>query len=220
MNWDRLLATAIDHTVLKADATESDVRAACADSQKYGFASLVVSPYYLPLAVSLLENSPVRSCTVVSFPLGAQEPSAKVDDTTRLLDAGAREIDVVMNIGAFLSGEHQVLVDEIAGIAEVCTERAVFKLIIETAYLSKVQITQATNAAVANGANFVKTSTGYAKRGVTLDDIRIIKSAAHSRIGIKASGGIRTAEFAHALLEAGATRLGCSESVEVVQQVR
>jgi deoxyribose-phosphate aldolase len=213
----RELAFVIDHTVLRPSATERDVLSACDQATEYGFASLVVAPFYLPLIVPRLERSSVKPCTVVSFPFGAHMPLGKVDEARRYVGAGAGEIDVVMNIGAFLSGQRNVVEEEIKGLAEVCRGRAMFKLIIETAYLNAEQIAQATELAIEFGADFVKTSTGYAERGVTLEDIRTIKAVAGDRIGIKASGGIRTADFARELLDAGATRLGCSASVQIVR---
>jgi deoxyribose-phosphate aldolase len=218
MNWDRELAGVIDHTILKPSATERDVLMACDEAVRYGFACLVVAPFYLPVAVSRLQGSRAKVCTVVSFPFGAHMPMAKADEARRYINAGAEEIDAVMNIGAFLSGEHNVVQEEIKGLAAVCRDRAVFKFIIETAYLSPEQISTAAKLAGEFGVDLVKTSTGHAERGATTDDVRIIRVAVGDSVGVKASGGIKTAAFARELLEAGATRLGCSASVRVVSQ--
>ena len=217
MNWDRELAGVIDHTVLRPSTSEQDVLRACDEAIEYGFACVVVSPFYLPLIVERLEHSPVKSCTVVSFPFGAHLPMGKVEEARRYVAAGAQEIDAVINIGAFLSRQYHVVEEEIKGLVEACRNRSIFKLIIETAYLDAKQISTATELAIRYGVNFVKTSTGYAERGVTLEDVAAIKGVAGDRIGIKASGGIKTGQFARALLDAGATRLGCSTSLEIIQ---
>ena len=217
VSWDQELASVIDHTILEASATERDVLRACDDASDFGFASLVVSPFYLPLILERLEDSQVKCCTVVSFPSGAHMPLGKVDEARRYVAAGAQEIDVVMNIGAFLSGQINVVEEEIKGLVQVCRGRSLLKLIIETAYLDPEQIAAATEMAIEHGVDFIKTSTGFAGRGVTLEDVTAIKTVAGNRIGIKASGGIKTGELARALLGVGATRLGCSASLEVIR---
>jgi deoxyribose-phosphate aldolase len=216
MEWDRGLAGFIDHTMIKVSTTEGDVLRACTDAVHYGFASVVVSPFYLPLIAERLQGSLVKTCTLVSFPLGAHAPEDKAEAARRYIDWGAQEIDVVMNVGAFLSGQHNVVKKEVASVASVCRGRAVFKLIIETGCLDERQIATATGLAVEHGADYVKTSTGFGGRGATLMDVIIIKRVAGDKIGIKASAGITTPETAHALLEAGATRLGCSASLDVI----
>jgi deoxyribose-phosphate aldolase len=216
MEWDRGLAGFIDHTVIKASTTEDDVLRACKDAVRYGFASVVVSPFYLPLIAERLRGSLVKTCTLVSFPLGAHAPEDKAEATRRYIGWGAQEIDVVMNVGAFLSGQHNVVEKEIISMASVCRGRAVFKLIIETGCLDERQIATATKLAVEHGADYVKTSTGFGGRGVTLMDVTIIKGVAGDKIGIKASAGINTPETARELLDAGATRLGSSASLDVI----
>jgi len=214
---DRVLAGVIDHTVLGAAASESDIVQACADALEWEFSSVVVSPFYLPMAIERLAGSRVNACTVVSFPFGAHMPMAKAEEARRYVAAGAQEIDAVMNIGAYLSGERHVVDEELKGLVRACEDLAALKFIIETAYLDSGQIEELTTMVVERGVDFVKTSTGFASRGVTLQDIKTIKRVAGDRIGIKASGGIKTADFARSLLAAGATRLGCSASLQIVR---
>jgi deoxyribose-phosphate aldolase len=216
MEWDRKLAGFIDHTVIKVTTTEEDVHRACKEALCFGFAGVVVSPYYLPLIVEPLRDSFVKTCTTVSFPLGAHVPEDKAEAADRYIRSGAQELDVVMNVGAFLSGRTDIVRKEILSIARVCRGRAVFKLIIETGCLGAGQIAEATRMAVRHGADYVKTSTGFGDRGATVTDVEIIKDVAGDEIGIKASGGITTPKNARALLEAGATRLGCSQSLDII----
>ena len=216
MSWDRALAAAIDHTVLGADASDRDIELACDEAILYGFSSLVVHPFYLPTIVDRLHGTSVSPCSVVSFPFGAHMPLVKREEARRLIGAGAVEIDAVMNIAAFRSGHREFIEEEAKGLASVCQGAAVFKLIIETAYLDDRQIADAAQLAMEFGADFVKTSTGFASRGVTVRDIEVIKSVVGDRMGIKASGGIKTQPFARELLDAGATRLGCSSSLGVI----
>lgn len=220
MNWDRTLAAAIDHTNLRADATDGDIEKACDEAIQYGFSSVVVQPFYLPMVVERLQGSPVKPCSVVSFPFGANMPLVKHEEARRLIGAGAIEIDAVMNIAAFRSGHHEFVEEEIKGLASVCRDGTVFKLIIETAFLDEGQIIEAARLAMRFGADFVKTSTGFASRGATVGDIEGIKSVVGDRVGIKASGGIKTQHFARELLDAGATRLGCSASLDVIGVLR
>lgn len=216
MEWDRTLAGIIDHTVIRVTTTEEDVMEACRVALDYGFASVVVAPFYLPLVAERLRGVVVKTCTIVSFPLGAHAPEDKAKAVDRYIGCGAQEVDVVMNVGAFLSERRDVVEKEIKDIARVCRKRAVFKLIIETACLNMEQIAAATRMAVEHGADYVKTSTGYGGGGATVEDVQVIRDIAKGRIGIKASGGIATAEAARALVKAGATRIGCSASLDVI----
>ena len=215
-NWDMRLARIIDHTILRPDATEDEVRRVCREACDYHFAAVVVPPCYVPLAVRATGGKGVPVCSVVSFPFGWDTTEHKLRQTEALLQAGVDEIDVVMNITRFLSGDHAVVRKEAAEIAALCGEEVAVKLIIETACLSEEQIALAASLGVEGGARFIKTSTGYARRGATVDDVRVIKAAVEERAGIKAAGGIRTRTQAEALVQAGATRLGCSASVDVV----
>ncbi|UCG52107.1 MAG: deoxyribose-phosphate aldolase [Candidatus Latescibacterota bacterium] len=216
--WDKNLSKIIDHTILKPDATETDIRRVCSETRQYRFAAVVVPPCYVPLAVSELGGSGVPVCSVVSFPLGWEPLDVKLKQTERLLSLGADEIDMVMNVSGFLSGQMSLVEKEIAEIASLCSDGAILKVIIETAYLDHDQIALAAQLGVEAGANIIKTSTGFGPRGASVDDVRIIKSAVSDRAGIKAAGGIRTKPQAQALVEAGATRLGCSTSVSLISE--
>ena len=215
-DWDRDLARMIDHTLLSDNASEEDVRAACEVARHYGFATVVAAPEFLKTMVRSLGGSAVRVCTVVSFPDGNDTAENKAEAAKRLIRRGADEIDVVMNVDAFLEGRTEVVADEVRRIAGVCGARALFKLIIETSRLTPEQIAEATRLAVDGGADFVKTSTGRNGRGATVDDVRIIREAAGDRVNIKASGGIRDAGAARELIAAGADRLGTSASLEIL----
>ncbi len=216
VRWDEKIAAIIDHTILSPTASPEEVRAACADARSYGFAAVVTGPYYTPIVVEELAGSDVRSCSVVSFPLGAHSARDKVEEAARLLQAGVAEVDMVMNISAFLSGNYEVVRDEVKGVAATCRRQALLKVIIETSYLGPEQIARATELCIDGGANFVKTSTGFAPSGAKVEDVRIMATAAAGRAGIKASGGIRTREFALELVKVGATRIGCSASLSVI----
>ena len=215
-NWDKQLARMIDHTILKPDATEDDVRRVCREACDFRFAAVVVPPCYVPLAVRATGGKGIPICSVVSFPFGWDPTEHKLRQTEALLKAGVDEIDAVMNITRFLSGDREVVRKEAAEIVALCGENVAVKLIIETACLTEAQIALAASLGVEGGARFIKTSTGYAHRGATVEDVRAIKAAVGDSAGIKASGGIRTRSQAEALVRAGATRLGCSASVGVV----
>jgi deoxyribose-phosphate aldolase len=215
-NWNRELARIIDHTILKPDATEQDVRRACREACHYRFATVVVPPCHVPVAVGETGGRGVPVCSVVSFPFGWDTTDHKLRQAESLLKAGVDEIDVVMNISRFLSGDHAIVRKEAAEITALCGAEVAVKLIIETACLDDSQIALAASLGVEGGVRFIKTSTGYSHRGATVEDVRLIKSAVEDRAGIKASGGIRTWAQADALVRAGATRLGCSASVDVV----
>lgn len=218
-NWDKQLARIIDHTILRTDATEDDIRRVCREACDYRFAAVVVPPCYVPLAVRATGGKGIRICSVVSFPFGWDTTEHKLRQTEALLKAGVDEIDVVMNVTRFLSGDHSLVRKETSEIAAVCGENVAVKLVIETACLSEEQIAAAASLGVEGGARFIKTSTGYARRGASVEDVRAIKAVVEDRAGIKASGGIRTRSQAEALLQAGATRLGCSASLDVVSAV-
>jgi deoxyribose-phosphate aldolase len=215
-SFDVALARIIDHTILSPGCVLSDVQRACGEAGRYGFASVVVPPCYVPFAVAEMKGTEIPVCSVVSFPFGWESAEAKREQSERLLEMGAQEIDMVMNIGEFLSGHKDVVAEEITAVSEICRGNAILKLIIETAYLHVEQIAEVARLGTDSGANMIKTSTGFAPRGATVEDIRVIKRAVGDRAGIKASGGIRTAEQAYALVEAGATRLGCSASVDLI----
>lgn len=217
-NWNKQLARLIDHTVLGKDAAEEDVRRGCREACRYRFAAIVVPPNFVDLAVRETGGKGVRVCSVVSFPSGEDASDDKLAQTEALLRAGADELDVVMNVPAFLSGRRDAVAQETSRITARCKGRALVKLIIETARLDPEQIALASVLGVEAGADFIKTSTGFAGRGATVEDVQLIKAAVDGRAGIKASGGIRTRAQAEALIAAGATRLGSSASVQIVTE--
>lgn len=215
-SWDRTLARVIDHTVLGATVDEARVAGACVVARRYGFCTVVAPPEFLRVMVGKLGGSGVRVCTVVSFPSGEDRADAKADAARRLIERGADELDVVMNLEAFLEGRVDVVRDEIEQLVAACRRRAVLKLIIETPKLNPDQITAAARLAADGGVDFVKTSTGTVEPGVTVEDVTRIRDAIGERARIKAAGGIRTAAQARELIAAGADRLGASASLEIL----
>ncbi len=205
----------IDHTLLKANAREIDIVQLCEQAIKYNFYAVCVNPFYVELAKKILSKSNTKVCTVIGFPLGQNTTETKVFETHNAINNGADEIDVVINIPKLLEGDYNYLVNELKCIREVCTDNIVLKVIIETCYLDKDKIIDATKICEEIGANFVKTSTGFGTRGASIEDIVTIKNALsiNSNVGIKASGGIKDRNFAEELIEAGATRLGTSSGV-------
>jgi deoxyribose-phosphate aldolase len=215
-SWDAQLAAMIDHTLLKPEAAETDIVRLCQEAIAHRFAAVVVQPFYVPVAAGRLSGSGIPVCSVVAFPFGAHPPEQKALESRILLEAGAGEIDMVMNIGAFLSGNYDVIRAELDQVVSVCRGTAVSKLIIETACLDREGIVRAAGMGCEAGFDFIKTSTGYASRGASLNDIELIRSAVGTRSGIKASGGIKTREGALELIKAGATRIGCSASLNII----
>jgi deoxyribose-phosphate aldolase len=216
-SWDKALAAVIDHTVLGETASETDVRNACERARQYRFAAVVVAPHFLPVIVRALGGSGVRACSVVSFPSGRLTAADKAREASELINAGADEIDAVMNVKAYLDGKTDIVREEIERIRVACGKRGAFKFIIETAELNPEQIAHVTVMAADGGVDFVKTSTGFGARGASVDDVKTMYEAAAGRAGIKAAGGIRTAGFARELIAAGASRLGCSASLDVIR---
>lgn len=206
----------IDHTLLKPEAQPADVEQLCAEARAHRFAAVCVNPVYVKLAASHLEGSDVMVATVVGFPLGAVTTATKVEEARGAIGDGASEVDMVMAIGLLKGGDLKACGDDIAAVVRACEGRAV-KVILETSLLSPEEIATASKIAAAGGAAFVKTSTGFGSRGASVEDIRIMKEAVGDRCRIKASGGIRTREQAIAMIEAGASRLGTSAGVTIVE---
>lgn len=213
------IASYIDHTLLKPKATADMVLRLCDEATEYGFAAVCVPPYYVALAKERLSaGNLVKVATVVGFPLGYQHPKAKFLETHQAVSDGASEIDVVMNIAAFKSGKYAEVENELGDLAKFChLKEAKLKVIIETALLSPEEIEKACELCVAADVDFVKTSTGFASRGASVDDIKLMRRVLPSAVKIKASGGIKTFADAQALIQAGADRLGCSASVQIVK---
>ena len=203
------LAKYIDYTLLKATATPADIEKLCQEARQYGFFSVCVNSSYVPLAAQLLKGTDVKVCTVVGFPLGAMSTQGKLYETSIALTEGADEIDMVINLGLFLSGRTAKVLDEIALLKQETADK-VLKVIIETCYLNDDQKRLAAQICVDAGADFVKTSTGFGTGGATLADVQLIKEVVGDRAKIKASGGIRNRETALQYIDLGVSRIGAS----------
>jgi deoxyribose-phosphate aldolase len=211
------LAGFIDHTLLKPDATAADVDAMCAEAVEFGFASVCVNGTWVRRVAAALRGSDVVPCCVVGFPFGATTPEIKAMEARRAIRDGAREIDMVLNVGALKSGDYDLVRRDISGVSEACREAgAVCKVILETVYLTDEEKVVASRLAVESKADFVKTSTGYGPGGATVYDVALIRESVGPKVGVKASGGIRTTEDARQMIAAGATRIGASAGVEIV----
>lgn len=215
---DASIAGLIDHTLLRQDATRDEVIKLCREARQYGFASVCVNPYWVPLVAAELSGSPVKVCTVVGFPLGATTTESKIAETEAAVRVGAQEIDMVMNVGALKSGDDETVRQDIQGVAEAAHRAgAILKVILETALLDDNQKATACALAKLAGADFVKTSTGFSAGGATAHDVALMRLVVGPGIGVKASGGIRTLEDLQKMTAAGATRIGASASVKIVE---
>lgn len=215
---DRSLAGMIDHTLLKPDATSDKIAQLCFEAKKYHFASVCVNPTHVKLCADLLRDSDVKVCTVIGFPLGATSTEVKTFETKNALDNGATEIDMVINIGALKAGDVDLVARDIREVVEVAhAANALVKVIIETALLTDEEKVVASLLAKEAGADYVKTSTGFSGGGATVHDIELIRRTVGPSLGVKASGGIHTHEEAEALVAAGATRIGASAGVKIIQ---
>lgn len=214
------MAAMIDHTLLKPDGTEEQVRQLCAEARQFNFASVCVNPTWVPLCADLLRGATPVVCTVVGFPLGATLPEVKAYETERSVAEGACEIDMVINIGALKSRRHTFVLRDITGVVRAAhAGGALVKVIIETALLTDEEKVEACALSQAAGADYVKTSTGFAGGGATVADISLMRRVVSPEMGVKASGGIRSADDATAMIMAGATRIGASAGVKIIQQV-
>src|SRR5213596_12688 len=212
-------AALIDHTLLKPEASEADIKKLCDEAAQYGFASVCVNPGWVKKASEFLRGSGVPVCTVIGFPLGATLPDVKAYEARRSIFNGAREVDMVINIGALKSGDDCTVEDDIRAVADAAHENGVLcKVIIETALLTDEEKVRASLAAKNAGADFVKTSTGFAKGGATVEDVALMRRVVGSDLGVKASGGVKGIEDAKAMVEAGATRIGASVGVKIAQE--
>lgn len=209
------IARMIDHTLLKPDATRADLVKLCEEARQHRFASVCVNTTWVPLCVELLKGSGVMTICVVGFPLGAATSRAKAAETREAIANGAAEIDMVINIGLLKSGEHDKVFDDIRAVVDAAAGRPV-KVILETHMLTREQKIAACAISRAAGAAFVKTSTGFSGGGATVDDIKLMRSVVGPDMGVKASGGVRTADDARNMVAAGANRLGASASVAIV----
>src|SRR5688572_12933555 len=212
-------ASLIDHTLLKPEASEADIRRLCEEAAEFSFASVCVNPAWVRTAAGILRGSGVPVCTVIGFPLGATLPDVKAYEARRAIFEGAREVDMVINIGALKSGDDCAVEDDIKAVAEAAHENGVLcKVIIETALLTDDEKIRACVAAKNAGADFVKTSTGFSKGGATADDVALMRRTVGRNLGVKASGGVKGIDDARKMFEAGATRIGASVGVKIAQE--
>jgi deoxyribose-phosphate aldolase len=217
----RSIAQYIDHTILKPEATRAQILQLCAEASQFGFAAVCVNPFWVRTCSEQLAGTAVKVCSVVGFPLGATMPEVKVYETRRAILNGAAEIDMVINIGALKGSERTLVEADIAGVVLACQEGgATSKVIIEAALLNDDEKVTACELSKAAGADFVKTSTGFSTGGATVADVALMRRAVGPELGVKAAGGIRTYEDAQKLVAAGATRIGASASVKILQEAR
>jgi deoxyribose-phosphate aldolase len=213
------LASLIDHTLLKPTATRTQVQQLCAEAAEYGFAAVCVNPIWVALCANALSGSHTVVCSVIGFPLGATTTDVKVYEARHCTGAGARELDMVINIGALQSGEYASVYSDIAAVAEAAHAAAgTLKVIIETAYLNEHEKIAASAMAKAAGADFVKTSTGFGPGGATIEDVALMRRVVGPTTGVKAAGGVRTLADVNAMVAAGASRIGSSSSVSIMQE--
>lgn len=215
---DMNLAKLIDHTLLKPDATQQEIAQLCFEARKHGFASVCVNPTWVPLCAQLLKGSTVKVCTVIGFPLGATSSESKAFETETAIHQGATEIDMVINIGALKARDLETVARDIRGVVNAAhSKNIIVKVIIETALLTDEEKTIASLISKEAGADFVKTSTGFAGGGATVHDVALMRKTVGPQMGVKASGGVRTFEDADAMIKAGATRIGASAGVKIIQ---
>jgi len=211
----------IDHTLLKPDASRNDIRKLCEEAVRFGFASVCVNPWNVPLAAELVRGTKVKVCTVIGFPLGATLSQVKIHEAEEAIKVGAQEVDMVINIGALTSGQDDVVQSDIRGVVEAAHRGgAICKVIFETSLLTVEEKVRAALASKRAGADFVKTSTGFSTGGATVEDVAIMRAIVGSEIGVKASGGVRTFDDLKKMVCAGATRIGASASVKIMEQAR
>lgn len=213
------LAKMIDHTILKAVASEEDVKRLCSEAKEYGFASVCANPVHVGLMAKELEGSDVLSCCVVGFPLGANASEIKAAEAEFAVSQGADELDMVINIGALKAGDKERLIRDIAAVVDAAAGRTV-KVIIETCYLTDEEKIIACEAAMEAKADFVKTSTGFGSGGATVEDIKLMRKTVGDSMKVKASGGIRSYADALAMVEAGADRIGASAGIAILSEAQ
>jgi len=209
-------AAMIDHTLLKADATRNQIEKLCAEAKKYVFASVCVNPTWVKYSAELLAGTEVKVCTVIGFPLGASTSAVKAFETKDAIANGAGEIDMVINIGALKNGEYDVVRDDIKAVVDAANGTLV-KVIIETCLLTDEEKVKACELSVEAGADFVKTSTGFSTGGATAEDIALMRKTVGPDLGVKASGGVRNLEDMKTMIENGATRIGASSGVAIME---
>jgi deoxyribose-phosphate aldolase len=209
----------IDHTLLKPEASRDDIRKLCKEAVRFGFASVCINPWNVPLASELVRGSNVKVCTVIGFPLGATLPQVKIREAEESIKLGAQEVDMVLNVGALKSRQDDVVESDIRGVVEAAHRGgAICKVIFETSLLTVEEKVRAAIASKRAGADFVKTSTGFSTGGATAEDVALMRAVVGTDIGVKASGGVRTLDDLKKMVCAGATRIGASASVKIMEQ--
>lgn len=208
----------IDHTLLKPEATEEQVKKICDEAKKYEFASVCVNTYYTSLVSKQLEGTNVKTCVVIGFPLGATTKEVKAFETKQAIENGAQEVDMVINVGALKDKKYDEVRDDIKAVVEIAKDKALVKVILETCLLTKDEIVKACELSKEAGVDFVKTSTGFSTGGATVEDVKLMRETVGPEIGVKASGGVRTTEDAEAFIAAGANRIGASASIAIVDR--
>jgi deoxyribose-phosphate aldolase len=214
------LAAVLDHTLLRPESTRAQIVRLCHEAAEHGFACAVVNPVWVGVAAETLAGTRVRTGTVVGFPLGACVPSSKCDEAKRVLKLGAQDLDMVLNLALLKSGDYDAVKKDVRGVVDVARGvGAVVKVILETCLLNFEEKHRALEICLAAGADYVQTSTGFSTGGATVDDITLMRSVAGDRMGVKATGGVRSLADASAMLHAGATRIGASASVKIVTEM-
>ena len=211
------LAKYIDHTLLKPESTRADILRICEEAKHYDTASVCVNPYWIGFVAEQLKGSDVTPCCVIGFPLGATPASVKAFETAQAVKDGAKEVDMVLNVGALRSGDQDVVLNDIKAVVEAAKGHALVKVIIETCLLTDDEKVLACKLAKEAGADFVKTSTGFSTGGATVEDVRLMRQTVGPEMGVKASGGVRTKADVEAMIAAGASRIGASSSKKIIE---
>ncbi|GAC91108.1 MAG: deoxyribose-phosphate aldolase [Anoxybacillus sp.] len=211
------IASMIDHTLLKPETTKAQIEKLVEEAKKYEFASVCVNPTWVKFVAEHLQGTKVKVCTVIGFPLGATTPEVKAFETKQAIENGAQEVDMVINIGALKDGDDELVERDIRAVVDAAKGKALTKVIIETALLTDEEKVRACEIAVRAGADFVKTSTGFASGGATVEDVALMRKTVGPNVGVKASGGVRSAADAKAMIDAGANRIGTSSGPAIME---
>ncbi len=215
------IARLIDHTLLKPEATRGDITKLCEEARRFCFASVCINPWNVALAAELLRGTSVKVCTVVGFPLGATLPQIKAREAEEVIKLGAQEVDMVINVGALKSGQDELVETDVRGVVEACHRGgAICKVILETALLTPDEKVRGSLICKNAGADFVKTSTGFSSGGATAEDVALMRAAVGRDLGVKAAGGVRTLDDLKKMVQAGATRIGASASVRIMEEAQ
>ena len=209
----------IDHTILKPEATKSEIEQLCKEAMEYKFAAVCINPYYVSYCKEILKGSNIKVATVIGFPLGANTKELKAFEALDAINNGADEIDMVINIGALKDKDYEFVKNDIKLVVDIAKEKAIVKVIIETALLTDEEKVKACELSMEAGADFVKTSTGFSTGGATIEDVKLMKSVVGDNLEVKASGGVRDLATAEKMIEAGASRLGTSSGIKIIKEI-